>query len=99
MATINVHNQGDLVRLTGSLATAAGVVVDPTTLTVTIKAPNGTKTEYTYGDDAYPVRSAAGVYYVEVTPDQVGDWYYKFQSSGTGQAADEGMFRVRASAI
>lgn len=95
MATLNVYNQGDLVRLTGTLATAAGAPVDPSTAKVTVKAPDGTETVYVYGVDAFPERSQSGVYYVDVIPNQVGDWYYRFESTGTGQAEDEGHFRVK----
>ncbi len=99
MAEINVHNIGDLVRITGTLTTAAGAPIDPTTLVAKVKAPDATTTTYTYGTTAFPIKSAAGVYYVDVTPTQVGEYWYQFLSTGTGQAMDEGMFRVKASAI
>ena len=99
MAEVNVHNIGDLVRITGTLTTAAGAPVDPSTLVAKVKAPDATITTYTYGTTAYPIKSAAGVYYVDVTPNQVGEYWYQFLSPGTGQAMDEGMFRVKASAI
>ncbi len=99
MATLNVYNIGDLVRITGNLATTAGVAVDPTTLVCKVKAPDATITTYTYGTTTFPIKSAAGVYYVDVTPTQVGEYWYQFLSTGTGQAMDEGMFRVKASAI
>lgn len=99
MAEVNVHNIGDLVRITGTLTTAAGAPVDPSTLVAKVKAPDATVTTYTYGTTAFPIKSAAGVYYVDVTPTQVGEYWYQFLSTGTGQAMDEGMFRVKASAI
>ena len=99
MAEVKVHNIGDLVRITGNLATAAGVAVDPTALVCKVLSPAGTTTTYTYGTTAFPVQNAVGEYYVDVTPDAVGEWWYQFRSTGTGQAMDEGMFRVKASAI
>ena len=101
MAEVNVHNIGDQVRVTGTLTTAAGAPVDPSTLVTKVKAPDATITTYTYGTPAFPIenRLAAGVYYVDVTPTQVGEYWYQFLSTGTGQAMDEGMFRVKASAI
>ena len=99
MAEVNVHNIGDQVRVTGTLTTAAGAPVDPSTLVAKVKAPDATITTYTFGTTAFPIKSAEGVYYVDVTPTQVGEYWYQFLSTGTGQAMDEGMFRVKASAI
>lgn len=98
-ANINLYNVGDLVRLTGTLATAAGDAVDPSGLTVIVQAPSGTQTQYVYGDDAFPVRVEAGEYYVDVTPDAAGKWAYQFRSTGTGQAMDEGTFVVETPLI
>jgi len=99
MAEVNVYNLNDLISITGRLTTAAGAPIDPSTLVVKVKAPDATIATYTYGTTAFPIKSAAGVYYVEVTPTQVGEYWYQFLSTGTGQAMDEGMFRVKASAI
>ena len=94
MATLNAYNVGDLIRITGNLSTAAGLAVDPSALVVTVQAPNGTKTAYTYNSDPFPVRAEAGEFYVDYTPTQAGEHYYKFASTGTGQAVDEGAFMV-----
>ncbi len=91
---LKLYNVGDLVRLTGNLATAAGVATDPTALTVVVQAPDGTQTTYVYGDDAMPIRAEAGEYYVDVTPTLPGKYAYQFKSTGTGQAMDEGEFEV-----
>lgn len=99
MATINVYDIGDLVRVTGELATLGGVAVDPTTLVCKIKDPAGVTTTYTYGTTAFPVRVDTGEYYLDVTPTVPGDYHYQFHSTGTGQAMDEGTFRVRESAL
>lgn len=99
MATINVYDIGDLVRITGDLATAAGVAIDPTALVCKVLSPAGTTTTYTYGTTAFPIRDGTGEYHVDVTPTEEGDWYYSFTSTGTGQAMDDGSFRVRAKAI
>jgi hypothetical protein len=99
MARVNVHDIGDLVRITGTLETADGTNVDPTTLVCKVENAAGTVTTYTYGVDAFPVRTEAGVYYVDYTPTVPGSHYYKFTSTGTGQAADEGRFVVRPSEV
>jgi len=97
--TINSYDTGDLVRITGLLASAAGVLTDPTTLVATVTDPSGITTTYTYGSSAFPIRVSAGTYYVDITPTEPGHWAYRFQSTGTGQAADEGRFWVRASRV
>lgn len=99
MAEVKVHRIGALVRVTGTLTTAAGATVDPTAVVVKLKAPSGTITSYTLGVDLFPAHDGVGTFHVDVTPTEVGEYYYQFRSTGTGQAMDEGMFRVEASAI
>jgi hypothetical protein len=94
MATLNEYNVGDLVRLTGEIATLGGIAVDPTTVACKVKPPSGTNIIYTYGADAFPVRVEAGEYYVDVTATEAGEWWYGFFSTGTGQAAEEARFYV-----
>lgn len=95
MTTLNVYDVGDLVRLVGTLNNAAGAALDPSTLVVKVKAPSGTTTTYTFGSSAFPIRTGLGTFYVDVTPSEPGEHDYKFASSGTGQAVDEGTFVVR----
>jgi hypothetical protein len=99
VARINIHDIGDLVRITGTLETADGTNVDPTALVCKVENASGTVTTYTYGVDPFPVKSAVGVYYVDYTPTVAGSHYYKFISTGTGQAVDEGRFVVRVSEV
>lgn len=99
MATVNTYDVGDLVRITGTLETADGTNVDPATLVCKVQDAAGAVTTFTYGTDAFPVRSEAGVFYVDYTPTGAGEHWYKFASTGTGQAVEEGRFFVRASAI
>jgi hypothetical protein len=96
---INSYDTKDQIRITGLLASAAGVLTDPTTLVFKVLSPSGEVTTYTYGSDAFPIRISAGTYYIDVTPTEPGHWAYRFESSGTGQAADEGRFWVRASRV
>lgn len=39
-----------------------GVLADPDTLTVTLRAPDGTQTDYVYGVDPEITRTSAGLY-------------------------------------
>jgi len=99
MAALNLYQIGDLVRVVGTLTTAGDMPVDPDALVCRVKAPNGTITTHTYGTDPFPARDSAGIYHVDVTPAQVGEYRYEFRSTGTGQAMDDGMFVVEAGLI
>lgn len=94
---MNQYSKGDLVRCSASFATSAGAATNPTAVLFQVKTPAGSTTTYTYGTDAQLVRASTGNYYVDVDASQVGTYHYRFYSTGTGQAADEGSFRVKDS--
>lgn len=93
----NVWDYGDLVRVQGSFTDANSVAQDPTSVYFQIKNPWGSVSAYTYGSNTQVVRSATGVYHVDVSADAVGWWKYRWYSSGAGQASGEGEFRVQES--
>jgi hypothetical protein len=73
------------------------VDVDPDEVTLKTRSPCGTETSYVYSD-AEVTRSSAGDYYVDVTPNEAGRWWYRWESTGTGTTdAFEGDFIVQAS--
>lgn len=88
-----IYDVGDVVRCTGTFATS-GTNVDPSTVKFKFKTPAGTITTYTYGTDAQLVKSATGIYYVDVPAASSGGWAYRFESTGAGKAAAEGRFEV-----
>lgn len=92
---INLFDIDDKVRLTATF-TVGGAVTDPTTIELKVKDPAGTITTYTFAL-AQVIRSSAGVYYYDVTPDQSGTWYYHWKGTGTAQAAAEHEFQVKVS--
>lgn len=94
--TRNAYDIGDLVRCAGTFA-SSGANVNPSAVMFKVRSPAGVVTTYTYGQDAALVRDATGVYHVDVSADEPGDWAYRFWSTGTGQAAAEGRFGVRYS--
>lgn len=94
---MNQYSKGDLVRCSASFADSAGTATNPTAVLCQVKTPAGTTTTYTYGTDAELVRASTGNYYVDVDASLVGTYHYRFYSTGTGQAADEGSFRVKDS--
>ena len=97
MASINSYDVGDLVRVTGTLTDSASDEVDPTAITITVKEPDGTETDYVYGVDVEVVKSATGIYYMDVSATDAGYWWYRVQSTGTGQASGENSFHVKTS--
>ena len=93
------YDKGDLVRVTGTFTNAAGTAIDPAVVKFQFITPAGVTTTYTYGTDAEVVRSATGVYYVDINASQTGTYRYRFYSTGMGQAAAEGNFRVDTSSF
>jgi hypothetical protein len=85
--SVNVYDKGDLLRITGTFTNASNAAIDPTVVLFKYRNPAGTSTTLTYGVDAALVKSATGIYYVDLDMSSSGVWYAKFQSTGTGQAA------------
>jgi hypothetical protein len=93
-----VFTYGQLVRLACTFEDADGVAVDPDEVIAKVKPPSGDVVEYTVGaSEPSIVNDAEGSYYLDIEADEVGLWHFRFESSGTGAAADEGRFKVAAS--
>lgn len=86
----NVYDTGDKIRLTATF-TVDDAVTDPTTVTVKVLDPSSNETSAT------PTNPSTGVYYYDVSLDEAGDWYYRFEGTGAAVAAEEVTFNVRAS--
>ena len=80
---------GDRVRITATFTDLAGAVADPTTVALTVKAPDGTLTSPSNSKDS------TGVYHADVNPDASGTWWYRWTGTGALVAAEEGTFSVR----
>jgi len=91
------YQVGDLVRVTGAFTTAAGVATDPAAVVGKYRDPSGNTVSLTYGVDAALVRDGVGVYHIDINANQADWWFYRFYSTGTGQAASEGKFYVEPS--
>lgn len=76
-----------------------GAAIDPSTVTGRLKAPDGTVTAYVYGTDAELERVSTGIYRFEWPVAAAGRHYYRFESTGTGQAAAEDDFLGTASKV
>lgn len=90
----NIYDVGDLVRCTGTFTDQSGTALDPTAVYFSFKNPSEVTTTYQYGVDVQLVKSSTGIYYVDINANDVGIWYYRFFSTGTGQTANEGLFTV-----
>ena len=95
----SVYGKGDLVRVTGTFSDNNGTAVDPTVVLFKFKAPSSATVTYTYGEDGELIKSATGVYYVDVSATESGKWWHEFSSTGVGQAVNESYFEVRQSNI
>lgn len=86
----NEYDIGDVVRISGTFTSTGGAFIDPTTVTVWVKAPSST----VYVTTA-PTNPSTGVHYVDYTPASTGVYLYRIYSTGTVITAEEGLFRVR----
>lgn len=86
---------GDIRRLGVTIRNSTGNAVDPTTLTIVVRAPSGTETTYTYGTDAVVVKSSTGVYQMDLSLTEQGKWKYDWTGTGTAQGSEGASFIVR----
>jgi len=91
---MDTYDLGDLVRCSGAFTNSSGTAIDPTSVYFAYKNPAGTLTTLEYGVDGALVKDSTGNYHVDVSAASAGTWFYRFYSTGTGQAADEGSFYV-----
>ncbi len=96
-----LYDVGDSLKIrttTPFQETESGALIDPATVTFTVRDPLGTRTEYVYGVAADVIREAAGDYSMIVRPDCTGRWRFAVvgvNSDGVALSAAEGYFEVR----
>ncbi len=109
------YDQGDRVRLgNGStavmpgasaavFANLAGTATDPTAAVLTVRAPDGTTTEYAWptpgAGQLALTKETTGRFYADVTLDQGGIWEYELAGTGNVVAAASGWLAVRESRV
>jgi hypothetical protein len=86
-----VYDQGDTARLSVAF-TVGGVATDPTSISATVRKPDATTTAYTSGQITH---DGTGLYHLDVTVDQSGEWAYKFTGTGTAADVGPGIFYVK----
>lgn len=93
------YQTGDVARITGTFRNDSEAVADPSTLTFTFRAPDGTETTYTYGIDSELVKSSTGVYIVDLELSAAGRWAWKWQATGTAAGVDVGAITVTSASL
>lgn len=87
----NTYTVGSLVQLTATFTTvASGADTDPTTVTFTIRKPDGTQTTPSV------THVSTGVYQTNVSIDQAGTWRWRATGTGAVQAQQDSLFEVAA---
>lgn len=96
----SLYDIDDVAELGATFRDAStNALVDPTTLTMTVKRPDGTVTIYTYGTSAEVSRTSLGLYRALIPLTAAGDWGYRWKSTGSGAGAQEGSLTVRPSVV
>jgi len=93
MAIFDINS---VIRLQGTFKNASDVLADPTTITLKYEDPSTNETTLTYAA-AQLTKGSTGVYYYDLTVDEAGTWYYRFESTGIPKTSGESSFDVRVS--
>lgn len=91
---MTLYDIGDSVRLDVVFTDRDGVVTDPSTITLLVRSPKGTKSTYTYAGGQVQ-RSGTGAYYYDITASEAGTWRYSFTGSGALVVSEETRFEVQ----
>jgi hypothetical protein len=92
---MNLYQVGDLVRISAVFRDIAGALVDPSTVSLKVTKPSGTQNTYTFALSQV-IKDSTGNYHYDASADAAGLWRYTWSSTGSGQAAENGEFRVEA---
>lgn len=91
------YDRGDSVRITAEFRSLSGTLTDPTTVGFKLRSPRGTVTRLEYNVDPGVVRDGVGIYHTDVDLYLPGTWCYRWEGTGTLQAAEEGTIVVEKS--
>jgi hypothetical protein len=90
MAERTAYDLGDVAVLNVTFS-VAGVPTDPTTVSLTVAKPDGSLTVYSSGQVSH---DGPGVFHVDVTADQAGDWVWRWVGTGAAADVETGYFSV-----
>jgi len=96
----NEYDIGDLVKVIGTFTkTSDDSVIDPTVIRAYYKNPSGITTSLVFGVDGALEKEGIGIYFVEISITESGNWYYRFSGTGNAQGGEETHFKVVRSNI
>ena len=78
--------QGQLLTIIGIFRDASEALIDPTTVSLIVKTPDGTITTFLYGSSAI-VKDATGNYHYDYSIVQAGQYYYRWVGTGVCQTS------------
>lgn len=90
---------GTGVASTQEFRDSTGYLADPTTVSLVVRAPDGTKTTYVFGVDPEIERISEGVYRFRHVPDAAGEWGYYWLGTGAVAYSEEAFVTITASAV
>jgi hypothetical protein len=71
--------------------------IDPDHLSLLIKDPARTETQYTYLTGATIVKESTGMYHADIDMSSLdGDWQCRWEATGAGQAAAEVTIKIKS---
>ena len=85
--TPNYYDIDQMVRFS-ALFKVAGVPTDPTTIILKLKNLSDVVIPYTYALGEL-TKSGTGAYYKDVKLNKIGEWFYRFEGTGTVEAVEE----------
>lgn len=92
--SMTIYKKGQRVRCEVTFKVNA-VLTDPTAITFKYRKPDGTTVTHLYGNpDNVVKRSDVGLYYAEVITDQLKEWVFRFEGTGTCTAVEEQSFQI-----
>lgn len=103
---MSVYDVGDTVRVWGTFkaatfAVASGVpsatyaLTDPTTVSLVVQEPDGTRTTYTHAGGGV-TRHSSGVFYRDIALAAAGEWALRWVGTGAAAATEESVVKAKA---
>lgn len=93
------YDTGDVVRLSVVFKDTSHSPIDPTSVCIQVKNPDGSEVHYSYPSSPYVIKTATGEFRYDYLITQSGIHYFKWSGTGNVNAAEEKMFFVKPSQI
>lgn len=93
MPVITSFDSGDTIRFANTFS-VSGTATDPTTITFRIKDPNQVVSTYVYLTNAELVRSGTGAYRIDLILSLPGEYWHRWEGTGTAPGAAEDRIKI-----